>query len=374
MPFNRIRVSLILPLLLMSSISYAQGSYRILVGSYTQNTPATGISLYSLDASTLQSSLEGSAPTDNPSFVILSQDGGTVYCVNEFNDGRQGVSSFSLQGNTLKETSHLSIPENITPGGDPCNLLLASGAIVTSNYTGGTLTSFRLKEDGTLDALSQAFNPVKEFQGLGLFKEGDAHMHCAVLSPDGKYIFAVNLGNDCVHRFELGPDGLPLGVSTVAWSHRGLSHPGPRHMVFSQDGKYAYLLCELGDKLVSFRYQGGNLIPMQTVTAYTGKGHGSADIHISPDGRFLYTSHRLKDEGISIFSIGAGGKVRRTGFQPTGKHPRNFAISPDGNLLLCACRDDDRIEIYRIDKKTGALSNTGKSIETGAPVCIQFIR
>ena len=144
--------------------------------------------------------------------------------------------------------------------------------------------------------------------------------------------------------------------------------------MYKQDGKYAYLLCELGDKLVSFRYKDGSLIPMQTVTAYTGKGHGSADIHISPDGRFLYTSHRLKDEGISVFSIGTGGKVKRIGFQPTGKHPRNFAISPDGNLLLCACRDDNRIEIYRIDKKTGALSNTGKSIETGAPVCVQFIR
>ena len=121
-------------------------------------------------------------------------------------------------------------------------------------------------------------------------------------------------------------------------------------------------------------YDGGELTPIQTLTAYKGKGHGSADIHISPDGRFLYTSHRLKEDGIAIFSIDeATGKVKKAGYQPTGRHPRNFAITPDGNWLLCACRDDNRIEIYSIDKKTGALTSSGKAIEVGAPVCVQIL-
>ncbi len=90
--------------------------------------------------------------------------------------------------------------------------------------------------------------------------------------------------------------------------------------------------------------------------------------------RSLYTSHRLKDDGIAVFSVDPeSGKVRKAGFQPTGKHPRNFALTPDGNWLLCACRDDNRIEIYAVDKTSGALSPTGQTIEVGAPVCVQVL-
>ena len=114
--------------------------------------------------------------------------------------------------------------------------------------------------------------------------------------------------------------------------------------------------------------------PIQTLTAYDGEGHGSADIHLSPDGRFLYTSHRLKEDGIGIFCVDPeSGLVRRIGYQPTGRHPRNFAISPGGKFLLCGCRDENAIEIYAIDPDTGLLSLTGKTISVGAPVCVQFV-
>jgi 6-phosphogluconolactonase (cycloisomerase 2 family) len=145
-------------------------------------------------------------------------------------------------------------------------------------------------------------------------------------------------------------------------------------MVFSADGRFAYLLCELGDKLVVFSYEDGSLTPVQTLTAYDGEGHGSADIHLSPDGRFLYTSHRLRQDGIAIFSVNPKtGRVKRAGYRETGRHPRNFALSPDGRFLLCACRDDNRVEIYAVDPATGALSLTDRRIEVGAPVCVQFL-
>ena len=352
--------------------------YRLLVGTYTENTSAEGVYLYSFDSKQADATLLDMAPSGNPSFVITNPEQTRVYCVNEFNDGRQGVSAFALEGNTLKGLDSAVIPKDQVDGEDPCNLLYAGETIISSNYTGGSVTAFALNEDGGFIGMSQYFSCNAEYTqvitGLSL-GETPAHMHCAVTSPDGKYIFVTNLGMDCIHRFVRTEGIHPLGNSTVAWKNGGpLVKFGPRHMVFSQDGKYAYLLCELGDKLVVFEYDGGELTPIQTLTAYKGKGHGSADIHISPDGRFLYTSHRLKEDGIAIFSIDeATGKVKKAGYQPTGRHPRNFAITPDGNWLLCACRDDNRIEIYSINKETGALTSTGRAIEVGAPVCVQIL-
>lgn len=363
MPTQWIMLRAILALIgLTAAMTIHAQEYRLLVGTYTENTSAEGVYLYSFDSKRADATLLDMAPSGNPSFVITNPEKSMVYCVNEFNDGRQGVSSFILEGNTLKGLNAVTMPG----GEDPCNLLFAGETIISSNYTGGSVTAFELADNGSILGLTQNYIP----EG-----SGTAHMHCAVTSPDGKYIFVTNLGMDCIHRFEIedGPEE-PLDDAAVVWKNRKRAKFGPRHMVFSADGRYAYLLCELGDKLVVFEYEGGELTPIQTLTAYKGKGHGSADIHISPDGRFLYTSHRLKEDGIAIFSINqATGKVKKAGYRTTGIHPRNFAITPDGNWLLCACRDDNRIEIYSINKETGALTSTGRAIEVGAPVCVQIL-
>jgi len=351
---------------------------RLLVGTYTEGSSAEGVYLYSFDTVTAESTLLGMAPSGNPSFVIATPDGGRVYAVNEYSDGRQGVSAFALEGDSLSPLGSAPIPSEDVDGRDPCNLLYTGEALISSNYTGGSVTAFALSQDGGIRGMSQYFTYGTEYtqtltgRSLGATA---AHMHCTVPSPDGKYFFVTDLGSDCIHRFVRGEGIHPLGKETVAWKNRGLIKYGPRHMVFSADGRFAYLLCELGDRLVVFSYDDGELTPIQNFVAYDGKGHGSADIHLSPDGRFLYTSHRLKGDGIAVFAVDpATGLVSKAGFQSTGAHPRNFAITPDGNWLLCACRDDNRIEIYSVDRESGALSPTGKTIALGAPVCIQILK
>jgi len=354
---------------------------RLLVGTYTEGNSAEGVYLYDFDPQTASTDLKSVAPSGNPSFVVAS--GNKVYSVNEYNDGREGVSAYIIDDNSICKTDSLIIPRDIVNGADPCNLLLAGNYLISSNYTGGSVTVFRLRDDGTFNGIAQWFSFGFEISSLfskePLFEQ--AHLHCAALSPDGKYVFAVNLGNDCIHRFELGAGDYPLSRPETAWRAGGLrffgerlSELGPRHMIFSQDGRFAYLLCELSDKLIVFEYKDGQLSPIQKLRAYKGKGHGSADLHLSPDGRFLYTSHRLKDDGIAVFSVDqTTGKVSAAGSTQTGLHPRNFAISPDGRFMLVACRDSNRIEIYSIDPESGLLSQTNKSIKVDAPVCVQFI-
>ena len=363
--------------ILFAGMTAQAQNIRFLVGTYTENTDAEGVYMYSYDIQTADCQLLSVASSGNPSFVIASPDGKMAYSVNEYNDGRQGVSSYTIVGDSISLSQRIPLLKSEVNGEDPCNLLYTGDAIISSNYSGGTVSSFALGNDGFISGLSGFAGYTMEFKNT-MFNislgEETAKMHCAVLSPDGMFIFVTNLGNDCIHRFYRKRDGSPLGNMEIAWQNKGLSKFGPRHMVFSEDGRFAYLLCEKGDKLVVFSYAAGQLKVIQKLTAYKGKGHGSADIHLSPDGRFLYTSHRLKKDGIAIFSVDQQtGKVKAAGYQNTGIHPRNFAISPDGRFLLCACRDSNRIEIYSINQETGQLTLTDKSIDIPSPVCICFL-
>lgn len=137
------------------------------------------------------------------------------------------------------------------------------------------------------------------------------------------------------------------------------------------------MLGELNGEIAVIEYEATEKEPfkvVQTILADESNGGGSADIHVSPDGRHLYASHRLKNDGISIFEIDAVGRLKRIGYQQTGIHPRNFAITPNGKFVLVACRDSNRVEIYERNAVTGALKDTGKCIEMPAPVCVSFFR
>ena len=101
-------------------------------------------------------------------------------------------------------------------------------------------------------------------------------------------------------------------------------------------------------------------------------GAASADIHLHPSGRFIYTSHRDRNDGISVFSVSDDGKVTRSGYCRTGKHPRNFAVTPDGAYMLVACRNDRSVEVYSIDAVTGKLSFSGDRLrfKEDMPSCV----
>ena len=150
------------------------------------------------------------------------------------------------------------------------------------------------------------------------------------------------------------------------------SGSGPRHLVFSPNGKYAYLMSELSGKVTVYSYSDGKLKELQSIAADYANARGGADIHVSPDGSFVYASTRLKGDGITIFRVNNNGTLTRVGAQRTGKHPRNFAITPNGKFLLVACRDDNSIQVYSRDKSTGMLKNTNQDVILSHPACIKF--
>ena len=302
----------------------------------------------------------------NPSFLALSKNKQSFYSVNEFHNGKQAISSYIINNNdTIAKLNEISCDFNGKSGADPCNLLLFNNYAITSNYTGGSFTLFEI------DEITKKLK--KSIQYFSYSEK--SHFHCAILSPDKKYIFISDLGEDKIHRFSISNNkDTPLINHKISYEYKNESQAGPRHMIFSQNGKFLYVICELDDLLSVFSYDDGEINHIETIKAYDGEGKGSADIHFSKDGDFLYTSHRLKKDGISIFKVNKeNGKCKKIGFIETGIHPRNFNISPNGKYLLCACRDSNVIEIYEINNENGNLNKIDKKIEIDKPVCIQLI-
>lgn len=347
-------------------------SLYLLVGTYTTGE-SEGIYVYQFDTVSGFSKYKSVVKVTNPSYLTINKEGTHVYSVSETGDAKAAANAFVFD---KKDGTLKLLNSQLTGGADPCYIELdkTDKHVVTANYSGGSITAFNINGDGTLTTAAQLIR----FTGKGADAERQKapHLHCVRYSPDGKYLFADDLGTDKIHKFAINEsnEGNYLKVGTPA-AFDVAAGSGPRHLDFHPNGKYAYLINELSGAVIAFNYDAnaGNLTQIQTIQADTLGAKGSADIHVSPDGKFLYASNRLKGDGIAIFSINqVDGKLTKVGYQETGVHPRNFVITPNGKFLLVASRDNDVIQIFLIDRVTGLLENTYKDIELDMPVCLKF--
>ena len=360
----------------------------LIVGSYSAATDE-GIKVFSFDENTgTPTYLSGLSGIENPSFVYPSADGTRLYAVGENFEAKKGsANALSFD----KATGTLTLLNTQPTHGDaPCNIIVSPSSVgseqvgkwlYTSNYNGGSITEFPLDAEGKLGE-----GRVIAFSGSSVdsTRQTQPHLHAVNFTPDGRFLLANDLGTDNVHVF---PAAAPLDTTKLT-DIKVPAGMGPRHLCFapapstgSGQALRAYLLGEISGDVVTFSYEAQGdagpaltLLDAQTVRADSLGAEGSADIHISADGRFLYTSHRLKGDGVSIFRVSeADGTLTKVGYQPTGIHPRNFTLSPDGKWLLVACRDDNVVQIFARDAETGLLKPTGKKIEMSKPVCLQWV-
>lgn len=346
----------------------------MLVGSYGP-ADQEGIKVYKFNQATGEGQyVSGVKGISNPSYQTVSKDGKRVYSVGEDNGGTACANALTFDAATGTLTLINSQP---TQGATPCHIALSpeEDYVVTANYNGSNISLFPLDEEGRLKP-GQTIG----FEGSGPDKERQAipHLHFVYFTPDNHYLLANDLGTDRIHRFPLNTrqkgSNTPLVDRQRASDIRLTPGSGPRHAVFSADGRFAYLITELSGEVMAFTYDGDSLSLMQTIQADTLDARGSADIHLSPDGRFLYASNRLKGDGLAIFLVNPeDGTLSKAGYQPTGIHPRNFVLTPNGQYLLVACRDIDEIQIFARDASTGLLTDTGRRIKTTKPVCLKFI-
>ena len=351
------------PLLAMALLSSCAktDNLTMLVGTYTYDT-SRGIYSFAFDQENGTASTLDSVEVENPSYLAISSDNQYVYCVTEKgNDSK--VNAFSFDAENGRLTPINSLPADA----DPCHIRFIPGnRLSVANYSGGTLSIYSIAPDGALSELQDniAFNtPI----GPDTVRQKGHHIHFSILTPDNKRLLANDLGADCIHVVDI--------TEKAAVSSHIDTKPayGPRHSVFTPDGKNLYLLNELSGHIVAYHYDANaGFTEFQDIVADEADAHGSADITISPDGRFLYASHRLKNDGISIFEIAGDGTLKKVGYCNTQSHPRNFIITPNGKYMLVACRDGNVIQVLKRDAETGLLTDTANNIVVPRPVCIKF--
>jgi 6-phosphogluconolactonase len=367
-----------LQLLLISSITAAaQNEPYLLVGTYTGGK-SQGIYVYKFNTVTGDNSFVSAANSSNPSFLAVSPNQKFVYAVNENADstrftvgGNISVFAFDHAGGTLTE-----INKQPSGGKHPCYVAVDKTGhwVFAANYSSGSLGLLHANANGSLDSLHQWI----QHEGSGPDKERQKgpHVHSTILSPDNKYLFVCDLGTDKVTLYTFDKKKGSLKYKTAALSTPG---SGPRHLDFSRNGNVVYVAEELSATICSYTFNNGNMKLLQRTSVLPADFKGAvgvADIHVSPNGKFLYCSDRGDDNSISIFSINPiDGKISLIGHQSTsGKGPRNFNFDPTGNFLLVANQNSDVIVIFKVDKKTGLLTDTGKTISIPSPVCVKWIK
>jgi 6-phosphogluconolactonase len=351
----------------------APSTYDVLIGTYTKGK-SKGIYVYRFYTETGKlaylNEIDG---VSNPSFLCMSDNNKFVYSVNE--DGKNGgVSSFSFDPKLGKLIFLNRVPSK---GADPCFISEDKDRknVFVANYTSGSLAVLPVNKDGSLDNVSQLIQDTGH--GINPTRQEGPHVHTGVLSPNEKYLLYTDLGTDKLNVMRYHANNpQPLTPANPPFV-KIKDGDGPRHIVFSDNRKYAYLITEMGSNVHVFDYDNGKLKEKQCITlldkGFKGQTAG-AEIHISPDGRFLYASNRLETNQISVFAINPdnGELIFVQRVSTDGKNPRDFVIDPTGKFLLVANQDSDSIFVFRIDQSSGRLFRIGAPVAIGNPVCLQF--
>lgn len=350
----------------------------LFIGTYT-HTGSKGIYVYSFNPET--GTLKWVSNTDsvpNPSYLAVTENKHFVYACTESRTPNAGsVSAFSFDRKTGRLTF---INKQPTGGSNPVYIALHNSGkwATTANYTGGSITVFPIQSNGSFQPYSQ--NIQLEGSSVNSVRQESSHVHSTIFSPGFDYLYAPDLGTDKImqYRFkaDLNDPLSPLEAPAVS----STPGSGPRHMVFHPNSKFAYVAEELSGTVSVYRLsrKQGLLEPVQRIATHpvdSAGPFGSADVHVSPDGRFLYVSNRGTENNIAIFSINRkSGKLQLKGLQPTmGNHPRNFAIDKSGKYLLVANMLSDNIIVFHRNKQTGLLTFTGMEIRVPQPSCLKLI-
>jgi 6-phosphogluconolactonase (cycloisomerase 2 family) len=342
-------------------------SYEFLVGTYT-DSPVEGINHLSFSPSENLLTVETvAAGIANPSFVLASKDGKRVFSLEE-ESGVPGGQILTFDRNP--EDNSLTLIDQKESGGDhPCHISLSPNEdfVILGNYTGGSLSVFKVSPDGklqhaqTIKHRGKSINPERQEK---------PHVHSTTFDPEGKRVLVADLGTDKIYVYAFDPaKAEPLALSGEFPMTPG---DGPRHLAFSADGKEVLIVAEMAAVLDVHSYENGILSPKQRLSllseGFKGKV-GAAEIRLSPDGKQVYVSNRGDANTLSVIGRNALGKyVLVQNISSGGQMPRNFNLTGDGKYLLSAHQASNDIVIFERDSITGKLTQTLWKAELHKPV------
>lgn len=349
-----------------------QTKYILYIGSYGK-----GVTAYRFDAASGQlQSIGMTGEVTNPSFLAADKDYKFLYAVSELEGkGDGGVAAFSIDRSS---GSLHALNSKSSAGVAPCHLAVdrSSKMVIVANYGTGGVSSFPIGSDGRLGDMASLMTAAGKGPDAG--RQDGPHAHEVVISSDNRLAYVPDLGLDEIRMYKLEPGTAKLTPNSPPFAKQDPGM-GPRHMAFTPDEKYAYVMNELKSAVSVFSHDSatGNLTKIQDVPSvepgFSGE-NGPAEILVDSQGKFVYATNRGENT-IAVFSINqADGKLTKVqSVSSEGKDPRGLEIDPTGNFIFVGNQKTDNFVIYHIDKSSGKLSPTGEVIHTASPVAFLFV-
>ncbi|MEN4761283.1 lactonase family protein [Chryseobacterium sp. C39-AII1] len=355
---------------------HAQKTYAFF-GSYNWDKETEGIYVYELD--TVKGNLSKVTSykgISNPSYLTLSSDGKYLFACTESKTSNGGsVSSFEFNS----EKKALTFISRQKSGGENPVYLMAhqSGKwLVNGNYTQGSVSVYPISEGGKIEPYVQ--NIQYSEGSVNPDRQERSHIHSTVFSPNFDYIFLPDLGADKIRTYQFESETQqPLQEAEIPFT-KTAPGSGPRHFTFHPNGKFAYSIEEMGGAVSVYSYESGKLNNLQRINTHSEKfkdDFESSDVHISPDGKFLYASNRGNENNIAIFSIQNDGTLKIVDYQSVkGKHPRTFTLDPSGKFLITANTVSSNVTVFKRNAENGLLKKVGKKIKIKNVTNVQMKR
>lgn len=371
--------------MLVMAANASAHSYELLVGTYTQGT-SKGIYRYRFDSTRgeISATPEQLVVASNPSWLTLSADQRHLYAVNENGPGQTDpvgkVTAFSIdpQSHVIDQLNEIE-----TQGDEPTHASLSKNGrlLFVANYAvhpqpGGSAVALGVAADGSLLPVVQQER--HEASHVDPQRQTSSHVHGVVSAPNGRYVYVSDLGADKVFIYRLNEDNpqWPMGPS----SPNVVNLPpgsGPRHLLFDQKNKYAYLTLELTAQVAKFNYRSGGLDlgKISDLDRPSGPKGSAGALHLSADGRFLYVSNRGAVNELVVFAVSPDtGDLREIQRRSVdGDHPREFGIDPSGQFVLIANQKSNAIVVVQRDVKTGLLGKTVQTFAIDSPSDLKFL-
>lgn len=379
MTFQNKIATLLIVFALLSVLSGCkqQDTKEFIIAGTFDGQGSEGLYVFSFDRENLSFELlQTVSERLSPSFQAIHPEMPVVYSGSRSPFSEDSNHQTILAYRADRETGMLSlINEQSVMGISPAHISVdpLEEFVYVSNYTSGNVSMFPIRDDGGLDAASDVVQHTGS--SINPDRQQAAHAHAADPSPDGRFLYVSDLGMDKIMIYEIDRQQKKLSPASTPW-FENTPGAGPRHLSFNPDGTYIYSLEELSSTIAVLRVDKntGALQQVQRVSMLPDDFDGfntAADIHVTPDGKFLYASNRGHDS-LVIFAIDEStGELSLAGHESTiGAHPRNFMVDASGEFVFVANRDSNHIVVFRRDSLTGALTYTGAKLAVPMAVCV----